>query len=362
VNAAVELRQVTKRFGAVAAVVDVSLAIRPGEFLTLLGPSGCGKTTLLRLIAGFETPDVGSVWLAGNDITLQPPHRRNVNQVFQSYALFPHLNVRDNIAFGLRMERLPAATIRERVAEAVALVSLADLEERMPDQLSGGQRQRVALARALAPRPAVLLLDEPLSALDARLRQAMQLELKRLQRRLGTTFVFVTHDQEEALTMSDRIALVNRGRIEQLGEVHEIYHRPATAFAAEFLGQANLLEAELVERTANVVRVRVAHGCQLQLPASAWADAGPRALLSVRPEKVHVSKTPLAGENTFEARVQEEVFKGATDRLVIEIPGGLRLTAIAANESALIEPIHEGDRVWCALHADDLVVVQNTGR
>jgi len=362
VSAGIELRNVTKRFGAVTAVDDVSLTVRAGEFLTLLGPSGCGKTTLLRLMAGFETPDAGTILLADADVTHRPPHRRNVNQVFQSYALFPHLSVRDNIAFGLRMQRLPAATIRERVAEAVALVSLAGLEGRMPDQLSGGQRQRVAVARALAPRPAVLLLDEPLSALDARLRHAMQLELKRLQRQLGTTFIFVTHDQEEALTMSDRIALVNHGRIEQLGEVHEIYHRPATAFAAEFLGQANLLEAELIERGENVARVRVAGALMLQLPARAWLDGERRALVSVRPEKVHVSKAPLAGENTFEARVEEEIFKGATDRLVVATASGVRLTAIAANESALVEPIHEGDRVWCALHADDLAVVRRTGR
>jgi len=204
----VELKRVTKRFGSFVAVDDVSLEIHAGEFLTLLGPSGCGKTTLLRMIAGFETPDEGAVLLDGVDVTSLPPYKRNVNQVFQSYALFPHLTVRENIAFGLRMQRMPAAQIAERVAEAVALVSLEGFEERRPHQLSGGQRQRVALARALAPRPSVLLLDEPLSALDAKLRGSMQLELKKLQRQLGVTFVFVTHDQEEALTMSDRIALV----------------------------------------------------------------------------------------------------------------------------------------------------------
>ncbi len=357
-SAQVELRSVTKRFGGVTAVDDVSLTIKSGEFLTLLGPSGCGKTTLLRLIAGFETPDAGAVLLTGADVTREPPYRRNVNQVFQSYALFPHLTVRDNIAFGLRMQRLASAEVAARVGEAVALVSLDGLEDRKPHQLSGGQRQRVALARALAPRPAVLLLDEPLSALDAQLRHAMQLELKRLQRRLGTTFVFVTHDQEEALTMSDRIALIHRGRIEQLGEVHEIYHRPTTAFAAEFIGQANLVPAQLVGREADVVRVALEGGLQLRLPVSAWRLPDMRALVSIRPEKVHVSKVPLTGDNVFEARVESEIFKGATDRLVIASTAGTRLTAIAANESALLEAIHEGDRVWCALHADDLVVVQ----
>ena len=357
-SATIELRSVTKHFGAVAAVRDVSLTVRAGEFLTLLGPSGCGKTTVLRLIAGFELPETGSVWLGGAEVTQLPPYRRNVNQVFQSYALFPHLNVRDNIAFGLRMQRLSKREIAARVAEAVALVSLAGLEDRKPHQLSGGQRQRVALARALAPRPAVLLLDEPLSALDAGLRQAMQLELKRLQRQLGTTFIYVTHDQEEALTMSDRIALMHGGRIEQLDGVHEIYHRPASAFAAEFIGQANLLEAELIAREGAGVRVRVAGGLILQLSAAVWPAAG-RVMLAIRPEKVHVSKAPLTGENTFAARVEEESFKGVTDRLVLATAAGTRLTVVVANESTLREAVHAGDRVWGAVHADDVVFVRS---
>ena len=354
---AVELRNVTKRFGAVVAVADVSLTVRAGEFLTLLGPSGCGKTTLLRLIAGFETPDTGAVLLGGTDVTTVPPHRRDVNQVFQSYALFPHLNVRENIAFGLRMQRIASAEIAKRVSGVIALVSLGGCEERKPHQLSGGQRQRVALARALAPRPAVLLLDEPLAALDARLRQAMQLELKRLQRQVGTTFVFVTHDQEEALTMSDRIALVNRGRIEQLGSVQEIYHRPATAFAAEFIGQANLCEAELLRRENGVARLRVAGGIELNIAGGTWPDGAARGQISIRPEKIHLSKTPLSGENVFEARVEEEVFKGAHDRFTIVTATGTRLSVIAANESALRTAIHAGDQVWCAVHADDIVVI-----
>jgi ABC-type Fe3+/spermidine/putrescine transport system ATPase subunit len=236
-------------------------------------------------------------------------------------------------------------------------VALGGCEERKPHQLSGGQRQRVALARALAPRPAVLLLDEPLSALDARLRQTMQLELKALQRRVGTTFIFVTHDQEEALTMSDRIALIHRGRIEQLGEVHEIYHRPATTFAAEFIGHANLFEAERIDRAAGLVLARLAGGLTLQLPESAWPAPASHARVSIRPEKIHVSKKRITGENVFEARVEEEVFKGATDRLVLVSETGTRLNAIVANESALLAAIHAGDRVWCAVHADDVVVI-----
>jgi spermidine/putrescine transport system ATP-binding protein len=245
------------------------------------------------------------------------------------------------------------------VAESVRLVSLQGCEERKLDQLSGGQRQRVALARALAPRPAVLLLDEPLSALDARLRQAMQLELKRLQRQLGTTFVFVTHDQEEALTMSDRIALIHEGRVEQCGDVHEIYHRPATAFAAEFVGQANLLEAERVGREGDRVQFRLKGGLVLDVSADRWPGDALRARVSIRPEKIHVSKSRLTEENAFAATVEEEVFKGAFDRFALTTAIGTRLIATMANESALREPIHAGDRVWCAVHADDIVVISS---
>lgn len=353
----VELRGVTKRFGAFTAVDNVSLAVHPGEFLTLLGPSGCGKTTLLRMIAGFETPDDGAVYLNGGDVTYLPPYRRNVNQVFQSYALFPHLTVKENVAFGLRMQRTPAAERERRTTEAIELVSLQGFEDRKPHQLSGGQRQRVALARALAPRPEVLLLDEPLSALDAKLRHAMQLELKRLQRQLGVTFIFVTHDQEEALTMSDRIAVVNRGRIEQIGGADEIYHRPATPFAADFVGQANLLEARLVQANGVGVTVRVEGGLELLLPSGCWPHGLHTGILSVRPEKVHVSKTPVTADISFEALVEEEVFKGALDHLSLRTQAGTALKAVVANESALLEAIHRGDRVYCGLHVDDLVIV-----
>jgi spermidine/putrescine transport system ATP-binding protein len=365
-SARVELREVTKRFGAVEAVAGVSLEIAAGEFLTLLGPSGCGKTTLLRLLAGFEAPTSGTIWLGGQDVTPLPPYRRPVNQVFQSYALFPHLTVGENVAFGLRMQRVPAAEVKERVRQALELVSLTGLDARPPDQLSGGQKQRVALARAVVCRPQVLLLDEPLSAIDAKLRHAMQLELKRLQRQIGITFVFVTHDQEEALTMSDRIALVNRGRIEQVGSPPEIYNRPATAFAADFIGQANLLPARLVAGEAGGARVRLEGGLELRLPAGAWPEGVAEALVSIRPEKVHVAKSksrarskfPEDQTNTFEARIEEEVFKGATDHLRLATTAGTRLAAVVANESALGEVFHEGDRVFCGLHADDLVVLR----
>ncbi|MBL9201088.1 MAG: ABC transporter ATP-binding protein [Opitutaceae bacterium] len=359
-SATVELRGVAKRFGAVVAVDDVSLTVQAGEFLTLLGPSGCGKTTLLRMIAGFETPDRGAVLISGADVTHTPSHRRDVNQVFQSYALFPHLSVRGNIAFGLRMQRLAAGEVEQRVAEMLAVVALEGCEERKPHELSGGQRQRVALARALAPRPAVLLLDEPLSALDARLRQTMQLELKRLQRRVGTTFVLVTHDQAEALAMSDRVALVHRGRIEQVGTAAEIYDRPATAFAAEFIGQANVLEAEFIGRGAGGVDLRVNGVGELRVAAAAWLGDAPRARIVIRPERIRLEATqPAKGmRNAFPARVEEKIFQGAQDRLTLVTPGGLRLVATAANAGTGEGSLRVGDSVWCAVYPEDVVILR----
>jgi spermidine/putrescine transport system ATP-binding protein len=342
----VELRQVTKKFGSFVAVDDVTLSIRPGEFLTLLGPSGCGKTTLLRMIAGFESPDAGAVFLDEKNVTRLPPYRRDVNQVFQSYALFPHLSVKDNIAFGLKMRRLTKANISQKTAAAIELVSLTGLEERKPNELSGGQRQRVALARALVCEPKVLLLDEPLAALDAKLRRAMQVELKRLQHRVGITFVFVTHDQEEALTMSDRIAVMNNGKIEQLGTAIEVYRRPATAFVASFLGQANLLPV----RRIDAKRVSLADGTQL------YAQCGEidgQIALSIRPEKIEIHTERPAGENVLQAQVVEEIFKGAFDQLLLRIGQGIELTAIVpAGKSA------RSSHVFCLLRQDDLIALQ----
>ena len=355
----IEIENVTKRFGEFTAVDCVNLTIRAGEFITLLGPSGCGKTTLLRMLSGFETPDGGALRIAGQDVTHLAPYRRNVNQVFQSYALFPHLTVRENISFGLRMQKVAKEEIGRRVAEVVELVALRGFEDRLPHQLSGGQRQRVALARAIVPRPAVLLLDEPLSALDAKLRLQMRTELKHLQKRLGMTFVFVTHDQEEALTMSDRVAVFNRGRLEQLGTPTEIYHHPASAFVADFIGEANLLEAEWLKRDGPDVRVRLTGGLEIKVPFALWPEGSARAVISVRPEKLCISRQPIDGaENCFEATITEEVFQGALDRLELQTAAGTRLTAVVANESAIREAFHEGDQVWCGLHFDDLVVVR----
>jgi spermidine/putrescine transport system ATP-binding protein len=357
-NPMIELHGVTKRFGGFTAVDQVSLTVKTGEFITLLGPSGCGKTTLLRLLAGFEMPDEGSVLLDGEDVSHVPPYRRSVNQVFQSYALFPHLTVRDNVGFGLRMQQIPAKEAAPRIAEALRMVSLEELGDRYPHQLSGGQRQRVAIARAIVPRPKVLLLDEPLSALDAKLRHGMQIELKHLQRKLGLTFVFVTHDQEEALTMSDRIAVINQGRIEQLGAATEIYHRPRTAFAADFIGQANLLESAITGRDGDTARIRLGSGLELMISSAELPATATKALVSVRPEKIHISRQPVVARNVFRARIEEEIFQGATDRLTLITDQGTRLHALVANESATQEAFHEGESVYCNLHVDDLVIVK----
>ena len=353
----IELAGITKRFGGVTAVDAVDLSVGAGEFLTLVGPSGCGKTTLLRLLSGFEQPDAGSIRVAGADVTRLPPYRRNLNQVFQSYALFPHLSVRDNIAFGLRMQKTAPGELAARVKEAVALVELEGLEERKPDQLSGGQRQRVALARAIAPRPAVLLLDEPLSALDAKLRQQMQGELKRLQRRLGMTFVFVTHDRAEALAMGDRIAVMNRSRLEQVGPPTDVFRRPNSAFVADFIAEANLISAELIAGGGGLARIHLACGGELALPEAQWPALDRTALISFRPEKVAVSDRETAAEGVFPARVTEVLFQGALERLVLEAGPGCRLVALLSGQDALLGRVRVGDRVWVTVGAADVAVL-----
>ena len=353
----VELRGISKRYGDLVAVRDVTLAIRRGEFLTLLGPSGCGKTTLLRMLAGFETPDAGRVLIDGEDVTALPPNRRNVNQVFQSYALFPHLTVEGNIAFGLQMKRLPKSEIAEKVRRAIDLVALQGKESAKPATLSGGQRQRVALARAIVCEPKVLLLDEPLSALDAKLRGQMQIELKTLQRTLGITFVFVTHAQEEALTMSDRIAVLHRGAIEQLGTADEIYHRPKTRFVAEFIGQANMMTAKVTGRADDDVLLTIGGELTLRanistIPASAQAVA-----ISIRPEKIHLCDEDAAAENSFDAQVVGELFRGEIVQLTLRTAGGLEFAVVVSNAGGARKPHRKGDRVRCAIHRDDIVAV-----
>jgi spermidine/putrescine transport system ATP-binding protein len=315
---AVELRAVSRRIGGHTVLDRVDLSVLRGEFFSLLGPSGCGKTTSLRLVAGFDEPDEGAVLVDGADMAGVPPYRRDVNTVFQSYALFPHLTVAGNVAFGLEMQAVPRAEISARVAEALALVQLAGLGERRPHQLSGGQQQRVALARAIVRRPKVLLLDEPLGALDLKLRRGMQLELKRLQRRLGTTFVYVTHDQEEALTMSDRIAVMDRGRVLQVGSPHDVYERPATRFVADFLGEANLLDGEAVDGG-----VRIA-GSLVPVASRGNAAAG-RVTLCVRPERVELTTSG----NGLAGVVEEAVYAGSEVKYVVRLADGQSLAVRA---------------------------------
>jgi spermidine/putrescine transport system ATP-binding protein len=318
VSGVVVLEELVKRFGAHTAVDGVDLEIPGGEFFTLLGPSGCGKTTTLRLIGGFERPDAGRIVLDGDDVSQTPPHKRRVNTVFQSYALFPHRSVADNIAFGLRYRRMSKDDARRRTAEAIALVRLEGFEDRRPGQLSGGQQQRVALARALVLEPPVLLLDEPLGALDARLRLDLQVELKRIQEQLGITFVYVTHDQDEALTMSDRVAVMRDGRIEQCGVPRELYERPATAFVANFLGSSNLLEAEL----AGDGSVRLG---TFTLACAEADGARGEVLVMVRPENVALE--PRGGEsaNRIPAMVEEVVYLGFHQEVRARLPTGALL-------------------------------------
>lgn len=352
----VELRDVTKMFGSFAALQDVSFGIREGEFITFLGPSGCGKTTCLRLISGFDTPTRGQILIGGRDVTFDPPYRRDVNQVFQSYALFPHLTIYENIAFGLRMKKVPAPEIRKRVDRVVEMTALGSFVDRKPAQMSGGQRQRVALARAIVCEPKVLLLDEPLSALDAKLRTQMRMELKQLQKRLGITFVFVTHDQEEALTMSDRVAVINGGRVEQIGTVNEIYYRPATRFVATFIGETNIVEANVTARWDGRVRCRVEGGLELTVKTSAPVPDD-KILLSLRPEKVRLHRTDPGGDNSFPARIAAEIFKGAVDDLTIVVQGGLELGALMANDGQEELEFHEGEAVFARIQPDDINIV-----
>jgi spermidine/putrescine transport system ATP-binding protein len=322
---AVELVGVTKRYGTVVAVDHVDLDIQPGEFLSLLGPSGCGKTTTLRMIAGFEQPDEGYVRISGEFVQGTPPYKRDVNTVFQQYALFPHMSVFDNVAFGPRSKRKKESDLRPKVHEMLEVVRLGEYTDRRPSQLSGGQQQRVALARALVNLPSALLLDEPLGALDLKLRQAMQLELKRIQREVGITFVFVTHDQDEALTMSDRIAVMNGGVVEQIGTPEDIYGRPATVFVAGFIGSANLLPGTVLASDGDGVEVKLPSGLTLDCESTEPLGAGAEVTVMLRPERVRLIGD--GAEDGIPATVTDLIFQGATQRVILRTDDGAEIVA-----------------------------------
>ena len=347
---AIEAVRVSKLFGtgasAIRALDGVSVAIRENEFFTLLGPSGCGKTTLLRLIAGFEQPSAGQILLGAEDISHLPPNRRPVNTVFQSYALFPHMTVAGNISFGLEMLGRPRAEIARTVDEMLALVRMEHLKDRRTDQISGGQQQRVALARALAPHPRVLLLDEPLSALDYKLRKDMQVELKRLQHETGITFVFVTHDQEEALTMSDRLAVMSEGRILQIGTPREIYHHPRERFVADFIGDTNFLDAEVLGAEGGGLRIRLAAGAEVAAEVPEGVRATGRVTAAVRPEHARLT---APGEGDLEARVEGLTFFGTDTLYRLRLADGSEFVARVQNSLTGETVAGEGETVGVRL-------------
>jgi spermidine/putrescine ABC transporter ATP-binding subunit len=355
----VEIQDVTKRFGEVVAVDGVSLDIGRGELFALLGPSGCGKTTLLRMIAGFEAPSAGTIRIQGQDVTRVPPHRRPVNMVFQQYALFPHLTVEENVGFGLRYQGLAGREQARKIGEALAMVRLAGLGTRRPDQLSGGQRQRVALARALVLEPQVLLLDEPLAALDPNLRREVQVELKNLQRELGISFVFVTHDREEALAMSDRIAVMSQGRVEQVGSPAGVFEAPETEFVARFLGATNLFTAEVRHQQEDGRLI-------LQLPDGtelAVAVPGPPRLrrepvrFVVRPEKLALRAVPIPGEVSLAVTLEDRVYHGASTEWIVRDRNGERFTVLSQNAGEAL-PFAPGSPAFLGWEARSCVVLR----
>jgi spermidine/putrescine transport system ATP-binding protein len=353
------LRAITKRFGDFTAVDAIDLLVPGGSFFALLGPSGCGKTTTLRMVAGLERPTSGRILIGGEDVADRKPHRRPVNTVFQSYALFPHLSVFENVAFGLR--RRGIKRVHPEVEEMLELVELGGYGARRPAQLSGGQQQRVALARALINRPQVLLLDEPLGALDLKLRRQMQLELKRIQTEVGITFVHVTHDQEEAMTMADTVAVMNRGRVEQLGAPEDLYENPASTYVANFLGQSNLLRTHVLERTGGEAVLELA-GHKLGLPASRCPEAVDEIYLGVRPEKLHIGVrgTETPGANRLDGVVTDSSFTGVSTQYLVRLPWGQELMVFVQNLSAgRLQPGDEVTVSWYPEHAFGLDAAQD---
>ena len=361
------LESISKSFGTTPVLRGISLEVHAGEFLTLLGPSGCGKTTTLRVIGGFDSPDAGRVFLRGVDVTDLPPYRRDVHTVFQHYALFPHLNVAENVAFGPKLRGVAAAEIAQRVREALSLVKLSGYESRRISQISGGQQQRVALARALVGRPSLLLLDEPLGALDLKLRKAMQLELKAIQRKLGLAFVYVTHDQEEALTISDRIAVFNHGVVEQLGAPKEIYERPRSSFVADFIGAANILDAKLTRLTATDAVLLLENEVELRVPRPENLEAaqGETLRIAIRPERIEVLFTEsldLVPGFRIPATLREAVFLGSATQIFLA-PFKTGKTLVATTMDA-VEPHLDGNgsgqKVWLRIRPSDIRLLEKS--
>lgn len=338
------LTNLRKQYGDFVAVENTTLNVKKGEFLTFLGSSGCGKTTTLRMIAGFEDPTEGSILIGGKHAEHLPPNKREVNTVFQNYALFPHLTIRENIAFGLKLQKVKKAEIKERVENIIKLVKLEEHADKSPDQLSGGQKQRVAIARAIVNNPKVLLLDEPLGALDLKLRKEMQLELKQLQRELEITFIYVTHDQEEALTMSDRIVVMNKGRIEQVGTAHEIYERPQTKFVAQFIGETNLFEdVEILEKNGNDYVVAIGSE-KVSTDSMKDFKPGEKVHISIRPENMKLSRTPMEGRESIAVTYDSNIYVGNISKFVVFTDQGKRLTASEFSEDA--GTFNKGDKVY----------------
>ncbi|WP_205042196.1 ABC transporter ATP-binding protein [Rhodoligotrophos defluvii] len=357
-DAIISIRNLTKAFPGVIAVDNVSLDIRPNEFFALLGPSGCGKTTLLRMIAGFEVPTSGEILLDGQDVAHTPPNERPVNMVFQSYAVFPHMTVAENVAYGLKVSGVPRAEIGPRVEEALATAQLSGLAHRKPDQLSGGQRQRVALARALIKRPKVLLLDEPLSALDAKLREQMRLELTRLQHSVGITFIIVTHDQDEALSMANRIAVMNAGRVAQVATPLELYENPASRFVADFIGKVNLFEGRVLAQDETGLTVRAGGLGTIRVPQTGIAAQDVSVM--VRPEKLALSRAePAGGDIIVRGRVRDIAYFGDFSHVFVATDSGLEITADIRNDARRTEmSLSTGEEVWVSWRPEDTLVLQ----